>query len=278
MNKDFSLKTIRGNILNITADGLENINSGTCLIFVHGFKGFKDWGFFPYVSKYFSEKGFFVLTFNFSHNGIGLDKNEFSEMDKFAQNTVSLEIAELNDLINAYYDGFFGKDISGKVVLIGHSRGGAVSLLSSLLNQNPVAYIIWASVAYLDRYTERQKIEWRNKGFVEITNSRTNQIMRLGLELLDDVDKNKESSLNIERAVKNLGKPLLIVHGEEDLTVPISEADTIFNWSNKEKSELVKIMNIGHTFGIVHPFDGSTNAFDTVVKETERFISEIFKN
>ena len=109
MNKDFRLKTSRSNILDVSSYGLENIASAPCLIFVHGFKGFKDWGFFPFLGNYFSDKGFFVLTFNFSHNGINSSTSQFSEMDKFAKNTISLEISELNELIIAYNDGYFGE-------------------------------------------------------------------------------------------------------------------------------------------------------------------------
>jgi len=39
-------------------------------VYVHGFKGFKDWGFVPYIGETFASKGFAFLTFNFSHNGI----------------------------------------------------------------------------------------------------------------------------------------------------------------------------------------------------------------
>jgi pimeloyl-ACP methyl ester carboxylesterase len=272
MNKDFSLQTTQGNILNITANGLNNLNSGPCLIFVHGFRGFKDWGFYPFVSNYFAKKGYFILTFNFSHNGIGESKTDFSELDKFAENTVSLEISELNDLLNAYNAGFFGNVQVNRIALIGHSRGGAVCLLSSHINNTPSIYVVWASVAVLDRYTDRQKKEWKEKGFIEVLNSRTKQMMRLNVNLLDDIERNRNNSLNIENAVRNLSKPLLIVHGYGDLTVPPNEADMIYNWSNKNETELFKIQNTGHTFGVVHPFESSTLAFAKLLDKTESFL------
>ena len=39
------------------------------ILFVHGFKGFKDWGTHNLVAKFFAENGFSFLKFNFSHNG-----------------------------------------------------------------------------------------------------------------------------------------------------------------------------------------------------------------
>lgn len=276
MNKEFRLKTKEGNFLNISAFGLEHINELPCLILVHGFKGFKDWGFFPYAAKFFADKGYFVLTFNFSHNGIGLSNVDFEEIDKFAKNTISLEISELDDLINAYSDGYFGNNKFNKIYLIGHSRGGAVSILSSHINHRPSGYVVWASVAKLGRYTERQKEIWRKNGFIEIPNSRTKQIMRLNFSYLEDIERNINGSLNLEKAVKNLNKPLLIVHGEQDLTVSISEGKQIFQWSNKEYSELFTVPNAGHTFDVVHPFEGSNYKFDSVLDKTNNFLKKLY--
>lgn len=277
MIRDFRLKSNLNDFLDITAYGIDNISSAPCLIYVHGFKGFKDWGFIPYLSNYFANQGYFVLTFNFSHNGIGINKLELTELDKFAKNTVSLELSELSDIINAYHNGFFGPN-SNKVAILGHSRGGAVSLLSSFLNKNVNAYVIWGSVAKLDRYTERQKKEWREKGFIEVINSRTNQMMRINIEVLEDIEKIINSDNNLISAVQNLNKPLLIIHGEQDLTVPIYEAEMIYEWSNKGLSKFVRIPNAGHTFDIVHPFEGSNRKFDLVLEETKNFLNNILFN
>ncbi|MBK7629900.1 MAG: prolyl oligopeptidase family serine peptidase [Ignavibacteriales bacterium] len=275
MNKDFRLKTKEGDFLNISVYGIENIKSSPCLIFVHGFKGFKDWGFFPYAAKRFADKGFFVLSFNFSHNGVDHHGFDFNCLDKFAKNTVSLEVSELVQVIKAYHKGFFAKNIFGKVGLIGHSRGGGVVLLSSLIDEVD-AYVVWSSVAKFDRYTERQKKEWSKAGFYEALNSRTNQMMRMNVDLLEDIEKNKNSSLSIENAVKDLHKPLLIVHGEQDLTVPFEEGEQIFNWSDKSISKFELITAAGHTFDIVHPFAGSNNKFDMVVSKTQDFLDKAF--
>jgi uncharacterized protein len=275
MNKDFRLKTNEDDYININSFGLENIRSSPCLILVHGFKGFKDWGFFPFTAKYFADKGFFVLTFNFSHNGIDDQGSDFNRLDKFAKNTVSLEVSELAQVISAYKNGFFEKNVFGKICLIGHSRGGGVAILSGLVEKVD-AYIVWASVERFDRYTERQKAEWRKQGFVEVLNSRTNQMMRMNVELLEDVETNKDGSLSTEKVVKSLNKPLLIIHGTEDLTVPIAEGEQIYNWSNKSITRFEKLAACGHTFDVVHPFEGSNKKFDLVLSKTEQFLNKVF--
>ena len=270
MRKDFLLSSKKSNKIRITVYGSDNLKSAPCLIFVHGFKGFKDWGFGPYIGDYFAKKGFFVITFNFSHNGIGEGKTEFTELDKFAENTFSLEVAELNEVIDAYLNSFFGEISDKGIGITGHSRGGAIALLTSQSRPEVKAVSVWSSVSKLDRYSERQKEEWRKKGVFNVLNTRTNQVMPLNLTLLEDIDNNSDA-LNIKNAARNLSKPLLIVHGENDLAVPFQEAKQLFNWSNRENTELVKIDKAGHTFDIKHPFEGSNPKFETVLGKTENF-------
>jgi len=274
MNKDFVLNTNNNNKIRITSFGYENLESAPCLIFVHGFKGFKDWGFWPYSGNFFAEKGFFVLTFNFSHNGVGDSLTEFTELDKFANNTFSLELEELNEIIDAYLNNFFGKKSNKRIGIVGHSRGGGDSLIVSSKRKEINAVVLWASVANFNRYTERQANEWRKNGFFEVLNTRTNQMMRLNVSLLEDIEKNKTDLLNLKKAAKNLNKPLLIVHGEQDLSVKIEEGEQIFNWSNKELTEFYKIKATGHTFDITHPIEGSNQKFDSVLEKTLNFFNK----
>lgn len=271
--KDFSLAAGMSDTIRITGYGLENISSRACLIFVHGFKGFKDWGFGPYLARYFAEKGLCVLTFNFSHNGIGENPLEFSEMDKFAANTYSREVRELSALIDAYKTGYFGAVESPKAVLLGHSRGGAIALLTAALRPEIKAVALWASISRLDRYSQRQKKEWREKGFMEVKNQRTGQVMRLNSSLLDDIEENSSDLLNIKKAVETLGRPLLIAHGEQDLAVPIREGEELYSWADKSKTEIFKLYAVGHTFDIKHPFEGSNEKFERLLNKTYDFIN-----
>jgi len=270
MRNDFLLITKKSNRIRITVYGADNLKSAPCLIFVHGFKGFKDWGFGPYIGDFFAKKGFFVITFNFSHNGIGEGKTEFTELDKFAENTFSLEVAELNEVIDAYLNSFIGGISDKGIGIAGHSRGGAIAMLTSRSRPEVKAVTVWSSVSKLERYSERQKEEWRKKGVFNVLNTRTNQVMPLNLTLLDDIENNSDA-LSIQSAVGNLSKPLLIVHGENDLAVPFHEAGQLLEWADKENSELIKIDKAGHTFDIKHPFEGSNPKFETVLDKTEKF-------
>lgn len=274
MNKNYILKTEDQESIRITTYGEDNKETKPGIIVGHGFKGFKEWGFFPYTGKHLAEQGFFVITFNFSLNGVGESLTEFDELDKFAKNTFSREIEELKLLIDSYQNGFFGEVNNNKIGLLGHSRGGADALLTAYQKPEIDAVATWASIAKLDRYSERQKKEWREQGYWDIENARTKQIMRLNVELLDDIETNSDSHLNMEKAVKNLKKPLLIAHGEEDLAVPVREAEKLYEWSDKQLTELYKISSAGHTFNIKHPFEGTNEKFNRLLDKTMK----IFKN
>lgn len=273
MKNDFVFSASDGAQLSMTTYGNPTEPSRRCVIFVHGFKGFKDWGFVPPIGQYLSDRGFFLITFNFSHNGIGDQPSEFTELDKFAENSFSREIRELSELINACGSGFFGAKFE-EVGLVGHSRGGAMTLLTAARKNEVKAAVTWAAVAQLDRYSDAVKKRWRETGYIEIKNMRTGQIMKLNSTLLDDVEKNKGDLLNIEKAVKDLDRPLLIIHGENDEAVPHSEAEQLYGWGDPAKCELIKIPHAGHTFGAAHPWAGFTDDFEMVLDLTAKFFDK----
>ncbi|MFA7289302.1 MAG: alpha/beta hydrolase [Melioribacteraceae bacterium] len=276
MRKNYKLITNDKEEINITIYSATNGLSNKFLFFVHGFKGFKDWGFGPYLGEYFAQNGFTSILFNFSHNGVNGNSIEFTELEKFSKNTFSREINELNQLINAAKNGFFDGVIPDKIGLIGHSRGGAISLLTAYQRDDLNSIALWASVSNLDRYSERQKEAWRKKGVFEVLNHRTKQVMSLGICLLDDLVTNKNSSLNIKKAINSLKIPIFIGHGEQDLAVKIEEAEELYNWSNKETTEFLEISSTGHTFDMVHPHVKTNEKFEYLLSRTLLFFKRNF--
>ena len=95
--------------------------------------------------------------------------------------------------------------------------------------------------------------------------------MRLDITLLEDIENNKDTTLNVKQALNNLNKHLLIAHGEQDLTVPVEEANMLYDWSNKKLTEKYFIPAVGHTYDIKHPFEGSNPRFDALLERTKTF-------
>lgn len=275
MSKDYVLETKDNEKIRITTYGEINKETKNCILVVHGFKGFKNWGFFPYTAKFFEDNGYFVITFNFSLNGVGENQLEFTELDKFARNSYSREIEELTFIVDAYENGFFGNmSTENKLYFLGHSRGGAVSILTASKLQKVDAVATWSTVARLDRYSDRQKEEWKRKGYLEFENARTKQMMKLNYSFLEDIEKNLETSLNIQNGIENLNKPLFLAHGDQDLTVPVAEAEMLYEWSDKSNTELFIVHNTGHTFNIQHPFAGTNEKFEKVLNQTLNFFNQ----
>ncbi len=247
-----------------------------CIVFAHGFKGFKDWGGFPYMLEKLAEAGYIAVSFNFSNNGVAADKPmDFTRLDLFAQNTHSKEITDLHSIIDYVYSNAESYNIDrDRIALIGHSRGGAAVIIGALEDDRIKALITLASVADVNRYTSEQIKRWRDKGYIEIPNTRTNQMMRMNSEFLDDIEQNSDR-LNIEKAFSRLKIPALIVHGKEDLAVKYTDAEKLYAASDKSKTELYIIESTGHTFGIEHPFKGTTKAFDTVIEKMKEFLKSV---
>lgn len=238
------------------------------LILVHGFKGFKDWGFFPYIADFFAKNGFQVFKFNFSHNGILGNLSEFTEFDKFAQNTFSLENEEVHDVID-WVKEYTNKQL--KINLLGHSRGGGQVLLSASQRTDLNKVITWSAVASFDRYSEETKHEWRKNGLISVTNSRTGQVFKMNVSLLDDLKKNAER-LNILKACSKIQNPCLIAHGKQDLAVDFSDSEKII--SALPNANHLPIESAGHTFNIKHPFEKSSEELDLLLEKSLAFLDE----
>jgi esterase/lipase len=244
------------------------------VLFLHGFKGFKDWGGFPYMLEKISENGFVAAGFNFSYNGIENEPMNFTRPDKFAENTNTREIEDTISVLDFFEmnQEEFNIDFSS-VTLIGHSRGGGDAIIVAAEDKRVTKLITLAAVSDFNRFSDEIKKQWRENGFIEIQNSRTKQNMRLNVTLLDDMEKNA-GRLNILNAAAKLNIPFLIIQGAEDMAVSKSEAELIYSVADKSKSELFIIEHTGHTFGVQHPFAGTTPAFETVLQLIIKKLSE----
>ncbi len=129
MKKEFVMQTNSGNSVHLDIRYLEEYPVTKIILFVHGFKGFKDWGFFPYAAEYFFHKGFSTINFNFSHSGVSFPGKELNNPEIFSCNTPVLEVEELKEFIYALCNGNIYEIVPVEIILIGHSLGRAISLL-----------------------------------------------------------------------------------------------------------------------------------------------------
>lgn len=251
----------------------EGTRDAPTIIIAHGFKGFKDWGFFPDLCRRLNDSGYASICFNFSRNGIGKDPHNFTELDKFAENTCSHELADLEVILKAIKTESIGKRIINpeQLGLLGHSRGGAIASITAQRHPNDfLALVTWSSIANLFRYSEEQIKAWGENGYIEVENSRTKQIMRLNKSFWDDLTKN-QTKFDLLKIIGKVEIPSLFIHGAEDTSVPVTESETLHQHSGAYLKRLEIIEEANHTFGIRHPFDTPTPEYETACYLTEHW-------
>jgi pimeloyl-ACP methyl ester carboxylesterase len=243
------------------------------VIFCHGYKGFKDWGAWHLVADTFVNSGFNFLKFNFSHNGGTISQPiDFPDLEAFALNNYSTELDDLDRVLN-----FICRKLdSNNISLIGHSRGGGIALIKAQEDKRIKKVSTWASVcdfeARFQLSTESFK-QWEKTGITYVENSRTKQQLPHYFQFYEDFKRNKER-LSIKRAVQNLSKPQLIVHGKKDSSVSIEEAEALHLWN--PRSVFKAIESGDHVFGSGHPWKGRTLPGD--LKKVTELTIEFLKN
>lgn len=272
--RTYSISSHRNKIINIDLE-LCNSNNKPIVIFSHGFKGFKDWGPFNYISKKFAQSGLNFLKFNYSHNGVNI-KNpyEFSDLEAFGNNNFSIELEDLESVISWVIDKLDSEVDIDQIFLLGHSRGGGLSFLKASTNKYVKKVVSWASVSDFGKRIENDKLElWKERGVVYVFNSRTNQQMPLYYQFYEDYIENK-SNFSIPDACRSLGIPALVVHGTKDETVSFCEAEDLMKYL--KNATLLKIKDANHVFDASHPFDSNfcPNSLKLAIDESISFFKK----
>lgn len=243
-----------------------------CLL--HGFKGFMDWGFFPDMARRIAAAGVAAVRFNVSGSGVGEELETFGDLDAFERNTLSRELEDIAR-VGEWIRGGGAADLDAtRRVWIGHSRGGGLSLLHAAEIPDCRGVVTWAAVSTFDRFDEEAKARCRSDGYLPIWNSRTGQEMRVGLAALDDLERHG-LRFDLLAACRRVTVPVLLVHGDADETVPPVESEILASELGPSIATLLRIEGAGHTFGIRHPMEATTGAWEVVASATTRRLLEI---
>lgn len=231
------------------------------LIFVHGYKGYKDWGAWELMGEKFAQAGYYFVKFNFSHNGTTLDKpNDFADLEAFGTNNYSKELDDLEVVIHHFKNQ---KEVDGnRIIVLGHSRGGGISIIKASENQSISKLITLASVSTLDRFPKNEAFQlWKNDGVYLVENARTHQKMPHYFQFYQDFENNK-NRFDIREACKRLAIPTLFVHGSNDESVPQNHSENLHLWTRDSQIRIIE--NANHTFGAKEPWEN-----DVLPKELE---------
>jgi dienelactone hydrolase len=242
---------------------------------LHGFKGFKDWGFWPEIGRRFADAGLTLVTFNVSGSGVEGDADRFTDLEGFARNTISRELDDVGRVLEAVASRELplgGSDVR-RIGLLGHSRGGGVALLRAARDRRVGSVVTWNAVSHFCRFDDETVARWREEGFTSIPNARTGQILRLDASFLEDLDAHGDA-LVPAIAARRLEAPLLVVHGTRDETIPVEDAERITKAAPPGVAQSALIPGGTHTFGAAHPFVGVTPELELALERTVAWFRE----
>ena len=271
-SRPFQIELPTGRVLHGLLDLPQAPGPRPTVIVCHGFKGFMEWGFFPHLARLLADRGFTTVRFNFSGGGMRPGEDLVRDTEAFAHATFGKDVDEIEEVLRAVAEGRIaeGRVDAERLALFGHSRGGGASILAAARTDRLSALVTWSAVATFDRLSEEEKEAWRRNGRVPVVNARTGQELALDRSVLDDLVA-RADEYDLPKAAGARRAPWLIVHGESDETVPVSEARRLAE-SARPVHRLEVVPEASHTFGAVHPFVGPTAALIQALNLTQLWL------
>jgi alpha-beta hydrolase superfamily lysophospholipase len=221
------------------------------VLFAHCFTCSKNIGTATRISRALAERGFATLRFDFT--GLGNSEGDFSNTN-FSSN--------VDDLVAAA--SYLATAFEAPKILIGHSLGGAavIAAAARLPDVQAVVTIAAPSDPAHMRYLLRDSVpEIMNKGraTVEIGG----QKFTIRKQFLEDV-----SEQNLDKVLKNLARPLLIMHSPRDKLIDIEHAYHLFDVARCPKS-FISLDSADHLLS--NP-DDATYAAETIAAWASRYV------
>ncbi len=215
------------------------------VVLLHGFKGYKDYGCFPWLATRLAEAGCIAHRCNFSHSGMAGDDGPFTRLDLFEADTWNRQVEDIQVLADAHFGSLPG-------VLVGHSRGGVACLLAAGRRVvTPAAVVSMSAPATCNPLDEQTRQTLLEQGSVTSSSSRTGQDLKVGADFLQEQldDPAAHDLLALGGAIDC---PLTLIHGDADLTVSIKSAAAIAAASTR--ATVHAIGGGDHVFNTPNPF------------------------
>lgn len=211
----------------------------TAILFLHGFPGHCS-----------SSAQRFCRALSFSCRTMGFD---FSGTDtsegKFENKLISKEVSDIKYAIDFLETNYGFK----RLFLVGISTGAIDAALYSYKDKRITGVVLLAGVSNLKKsvhydFSAQQITCFKKKKYIVYNHDgKWYNGKKLKKKFYDEF-----FTLNISHALKKCKKPLLIIHGEKDIAVPVKEAYDLYAIANQPK-KLVIIKNADHKFSkVIH--------------------------
>ncbi len=244
------------------------------VLVAHGFLGFKDWGFFPYLGRRLSEAGFAAITFNHALSGIDHNPWKIDDPEGFSRNSTTQELRDWDLVMDALLLGnlpLADRMRLNAVGAVGHSRGGSYAILLSRQVPQIASIVTWGAIGTFARFDADARRRWRNQGFLEVPREKHETPLRISVAALEALERN-DHRLDVLKAVREATIPVMFLHGRQDRRVPLSEGERLWQCADSQLCRFHVIENAGHTFQTRHPLKTpSQPLLEAVSKTVDRF-------
>ncbi|MDD4766161.1 MAG: alpha/beta fold hydrolase [Desulfotomaculaceae bacterium] len=219
--------------LNLAGLLYTGLDPGTIVIVCHGFTGGKEGGGKAVaMAEEIGVQGYSTLLFDFSGSG----ESEGS----FADISLSGHINDVKCSVDCCHDLGFKS-----IILVGRSFGGTAVLCQGGTDQRVAGVSCWAAPAEPFRI-----FSGRVKDVSTAENDLVSMSDESGTVLVKKSFFADLKSHNVTHCASSISpRPLLVIHGEADDTVPLSNAENIYTAAGEPKS--IKIIS-----GADHQFSG----------------------
>ncbi len=234
---------------------------------IHGFKGFRNWGFWPHIAQGLADAGFACIRFDLSHNGVGENGEVFDEKPLFEANTMTREEEDVAAVIDALRSGALPdceRLDTERLGLIGHSRGGGQVLMRAAKDPGVRAAVTLAAIAGVLRFPAEALEMGRAQGFIPIVNTRTGDVLRFGSDAIAELDTRTDLHDIAASHAARIDAPLLVCHGTADPAVSVNDAHAIADAAPHATLELFD--GADHVLNCRHPWQGPTPHFERFVR------------
>ncbi|MDG0793045.1 dienelactone hydrolase family protein [Cohnella ginsengisoli] len=218
----------------------------------HGFRGHKDWAFWPETTDRLAAEGFYTVSFDYSR--VAAREAGASEALIAEASTLSRELEELKIVANALRVGelpLAEQADASRLGLIGHSRAGGGAILHAAEQGGVRALVVWnggSSPARAGGEGGRTLLE----------------------AALDDDQARHADRFVIENRLNEVRAEVLIVQGGADRESLLAQ-NRIFK-QNAPHFQFHDIERADHTFNAVHPYAGTTPELEEALAVTIGFL------
>jgi len=207
------------------------------IIFLNGFLDTMDSQAKKQLAAAFLQAGYVTVRFDYTYGfGEGSGDKSFFTLSNQVQ-----DISKVMDYVTRR--GYVAPD---KIVLIGHCFGSMAAIFFAAFDDRVKAIIamstpFWFSDTKVTRMDDHELSRIKLKRYFHLYCNTLGKEVRIDYTFFEDGLKK-----DMGRAVRNLQQPILLVHGENDESIPVKNSEEIASRVPGEK-QLEIVPGLGHT-------------------------------